>query len=95
MKVVVDFATYGSLIEFTPFLGDDIAKYQEAFENWYYEEAKGGKLLKKRSDLKYTVFNVDVVIDWIKEVSPNANPVILERVIEFSQIDRTIPALCF
>ncbi len=24
-----------------PFLGDDIEKYQEAFENWYYEETKG------------------------------------------------------
>lgn len=95
LKVIVDFATFGSLIEFTPFLGEDIELYQKAFEDWYYEEARGGRILKQRSDLKYTTLNVDVVIDWIKEVAPNSNPVIIKRVISFPDIDRTIPALCF
>ena len=95
LKVIVDFATYGSLIEFDPFLGDDIELYQKAFEEWYYEESQGGRLLRQRSDLKYTTFGVDVIIDWIKEVSPNSNPVVLERLIEFPNIDRNIPALYF
>ena len=95
MKVVVDFATYGSLIEFEPFLGNDIKEYQKEFEKWYYEEAEGGHLLRKRSDLNYEYFDVYVVIDWIKEVAPEANPVLLEETINFVDIDRTLPAMCF
>lgn len=95
MKVMVDFALHGSLIEFTPFLGDDIEEYQKAFEDWYYGETAKSKCRKKRSDLNYEYFNVDVVIDWIKEVAPEANPVLLEKEIGFSDIDRTIPAMYF
>ena len=95
MKVVVDFATYGSLIEFVPFLGDDIKLYQEEFEKWYYDFDQNGRIIGQRSDLQYEYFDVYVVIDWIKEVAPEANPVLLEETINFADIDRTLPAMCF
>ena len=95
MKVVVDFATYGSLIEFEPFLGNDIKEYQKEFEKWYYEFNQNGRIIGQRSDLQYEYFDVYVVIDWIKEVAPEANPVLLEETINFADIDRTLPAMFF
>ena len=46
-------------IEFKPFLGDDIEKYREAFEKWYFEEeeTEEGIVIRERSDLHYECFN--------------------------------------
>lgn len=94
MKVVIDFATSASIIEFTPFLGDDIIKYQEKFEEWYYEEDDTG-CASQRSDLNYTIFDVNVIIDWIKEVAPEANPVILVERIRPRDVDPSLPGMYF
>lgn len=97
MKVVVDFATYASIIEFKPFMGSDIELYQQAFENWYYEEVPcgGGKNLRQRSDLKYSIFDVNVVIDWIKETEPEANPIVLVERIDPDKVDSSLPGMYF
>lgn len=97
MKVIVDFATYASLIEFIPFMGSNIELYQQAFENWYYEEVPcgGGKNLRQRSDLKYSIFDVNVVIDWINETAPEANPVVLVDKTNQNEVDTSLPAMCF
>ena len=93
MKVVIDFAFDASIIEFTPFLGENIEKYIKAFEDWYYEIEKYGR--RPRSDLKYEYFNVDVIIDWIKEVAPEANPRILVRRIKPDEVDPELPGMYF
>lgn len=95
MKVIVDFAVYGSLIEFKPFLGNDIKVYQKEFEKWYYDFDQNGRIIGQRSDLQYEFFDVYVIIDWIKEVAPESNPILLEETINFADIDRSLPAMCF
>ncbi|MBR2785947.1 MAG: hypothetical protein IKD76_00320 [Clostridia bacterium] len=94
MKVVIDFATSASIIEFIPFLGNDIKKYQEKFEEWYYEEDATG-CSSQRSGLSYTIFDVNVVIDWIKEVAPEANPVILVERMKPEDVDSSLPGMYF
>ena len=44
MKVNIDFAQYVAVIEFEPFLGEDIKKYQKAFEKWYFQRIRNRKL---------------------------------------------------
>ena len=75
LKVNIGFAQYVATIEFNPFLGENIEKYIEAFENWYYEEVEvdGGVILKQRSNLPYKYFDTQVIIDWLLEVSPSCN----------------------
>lgn len=94
MKVVIDFATSASIIEFLPFLGTQISKYQMEFEDWYYEEKKKG-CFSQRSDLPYEVFDVNVVIDWINEVAPEAKPRIIVEEISPNEVDPTLPSMCF
>lgn len=97
-KVNIDFASYIDVIEFEPFLGEDIDKYQEAFNSWYYEEEPsgfGGTVFKQRSDLKYKIFDVNVIIDWIKEVAPNSNVKILQRELEPGKEDKRLPSMYF
>ena len=85
MRMNVDFAMHIDEIEFEPFMGENIHDYKEAFEEWYYEEYSevidGERLIcmRQRSDLPYEYFGVEVIIDWIKEVAPHANPRILKR----------------
>lgn len=38
MKVNVDFATFIDEIEFKAFLGNDISKYKQGFEEWYLDK---------------------------------------------------------
>ncbi len=94
MRVVVDFATCASIIEFVPFLGDDIEEYQKKFEEWYYEKTTYG-CYSQRSDLNYEVFDINVVVDWIKEVAPEANPVIIVEEMNPDYVDKSLPGMYF
>ncbi|MBR2785944.1 MAG: hypothetical protein IKD76_00305 [Clostridia bacterium] len=99
MKVVIGFPTMASIIEFEPFLGNNIEVYREAFDNWYYEEVPsiymGGTICKQRSDLNYTTLDVNVIIDWIKEVAPESNPVVLVEMMEPDDVDPALPGMYF
>lgn len=95
MKVVIDFAFDASIIEFIPFLGNDMEKYLEEFEKWYYDVDEMGCYDKKKCHAHYKYFNVDVIIDWIKEVAPESNPKILIRNIKPEDVDPSLPGLYF
>lgn len=97
MKVNIGFAQYVATIEFKPFLGDDIEKYREAFEKWYFEEEKTeeGIVIKERSDLHYDCFNTQVIIDWLLEVSPKCGAKIIEPFLKSGQEDKSLPYMCF
>lgn len=97
MKIVVDFTSYASIIEFTPFLGNNIEEYWKAFEEWYFEEVPfyGGINRRQRSDLNYTAFDTNVIIDWIKETAPEANPVIIVNSIDPDDVDPSLPGMYF
>ncbi|MBR2786129.1 MAG: hypothetical protein IKD76_01280 [Clostridia bacterium] len=97
MKVVIDFVTSASIIEFVPFLGNNIEEYKKAFEDWYYEVIPIGftKNRRQRSDLKYDVFDVNVIIDWIKQVAPESNPVVLAEMMEPDDVDPALPGMYF
>ena len=97
LKINIDFAQYVAIIEFEPFLGECIDEYQKAFENWFYEkrETKTGTTISMRSRFHYKCLDANVIIDWIKEVSPKSNPRIIAPFIEVGQEDSTLPTLYF
>ena len=72
MKTVIAFPLSASIIEFKPFLGENIELYQKTFEEWYSKRYNPRTKATNRG-----VFDVNVVIDWIKEVAPEANPRII------------------
>ncbi len=101
MKIVVDFAQSWYIVEFNPFLGKNGNKYQKEFEKWYYEEytetIEGKKLVgkRKRSDLPYKVFDITPIVDWMKEVSPDANPIVIDYGEWDTKYDKKLPAMYF
>lgn len=94
MKVNIGFAQYVATIEFKPFLGENIEKYQEAFEDWYYEEVEEG-VRQQRSDLNYEVFDTQVIIDWMLEVAPRCDAKIIEPFLKVGEEDESLPYMCF
>ena len=98
MKVNIGFAQYVAVIEFEPFMGDNIEDYQRAFENWFFEEYKnetGGYSIRIRPRFNYKCFDAQVIIDWIKEVAPQSNPRIIASFIDVGEEDPTLPAMYF
>lgn len=95
MKVNIDFAQYVSTIEFEPFLGDNIEKYKEAFESWYYILNKKGKIIKVNPELNYDCFDAKVIIDWLKIASPNCKAKIIEPFLKSGEEDKSLPYLYF
>lgn len=94
MKVAIDFATSASIIEFCPFLGNDIEIYQKAFEDWYYERTPMGDL-RPRSKFIGIIFDGNVIIDWIKEVAPEANPIMIVEEMNLDDVDPSLPGIYF
>ena len=89
MRVVIGFPLIASIIEFEPFLGEDIEVYLKEFEEWY---SKNFSPWKKSSR---GVFDVNTVIDWIKEVAPEANPKIIVEEIDPDEVDPDLPGMYF
>lgn len=70
MNAYVFFDTTYYLIEFVPFMGTNIKKYQKEFEKWYYEEitdvVNGKKKVlgyEPRKDLPYKYLNLEPIFD--------------------------------
>lgn len=101
MKIIVDFTQDLYLVEFEPFLGTNIERYQEEFDKWYYEEeseiVEGKKMtvFKQRSDLNYKYFDINVITDWMKEVAPNSNPKVIQSYVRGQKYDKSLPKLNF
>ena len=97
MKINVGFAVFTDVVEFEPFMGTDMDKYMEAFNEWYYEhtEVCGVGVLKQKSTLPYKYFNTQVILDWMNEVAPSCNAHIIEANIPFGQEDKSLPGMCF
>ena len=95
MKVSINFPTIASIIEFEPFLGNDIEKYLEEFEKWYFEIDERGYYKIKDRHLHYEYLDDEVIIDWIKEIAPESNLKILIRNIKPEDVDPSLPGLYF
>lgn len=63
------------VIEFEPFMGQDIEEYQAKFNDWYYEEVmiSGYRVIRQKSTLHYTELDYLPVIDWLNETCPTCN----------------------
>ena len=97
----VDFASHVDEIEFEPFLGENADEYQKAFEAWYYEEVivyvDGEPCIveQQRSNLPYTCFDINVVLDWMKEVAPSSNPRLIKETIGRKGYYKKLPSIYF
>lgn len=98
MKVNVLFDNGVDVIEFEPFLGDDIEVYREAIEKYFYDEIideDGCIELRFKKSLGYTYFGLEQLIDWMKKVALNCNVRIVSRGIKEGKEDKRLPYLCF
>lgn len=93
MKVNIGFAQYVAVIEFEPFLGEDIEKYQKEFEKWYF--IKKGRLIIQNPKLNYDCFDAQVIIDWLKIASPKCRARIVEPFLNVGEEDTTLPYMYF
>lgn len=92
MKVNIDFAQYIAVIEFEAFLGTDIKKYQKEFEKWYFQRVRSMKYkIKKENE----IFDAQLVIDWLKIVSPNCKAKILEPFLNIGEEDKSLAYMYF
>lgn len=89
MKVNIDFAQYVAVIEFEPFLGEDINEYKKEFENWYF--IKSGRRIKQNPKLHYKCFDAQVIIDWLKIASPKSRARIVEPFLNVGEEDKSLP----
>lgn len=101
MRARVEFDTYGVIIEFEPFMGKNIRKYQEEFEKWYYEEREDtfygvtDIFYAQRKDLPYEYFDITPIFDWMKEMSPLSNPRVIGTYQRGEKYDKSLPAMFF
>lgn len=102
MKAYISFGATFYLVEFEPFMGKNIKKYQKEFEKWYYEEIVGVVNGKKkvlgyepRKDLPYKYFDLEPIFDWMREMSPTSNPRVLEEHLFTDKFDKKIPGMYF
>ena len=95
MKVIVEFPTISSMIQFNPFLGEDIELYQQEFEEWYYKNYAPfiGKRNKK-GEYNETL-DAYVIINWIKEVAPEAMPIMISEELDEDQVNPLLPRMYF
>ena len=95
MKVIVEFLMVLSMIQFNPFLGEDIELYQQEFEEWYsknYAPFTGKR--NKKGEYNETL-DAYVIINWIKEVTPEAMPIMIAEELDENQVDSSLPRMYF
>lgn len=97
MKINAGFAVYVDVIEFEPFMGENIDDYKKAFEEWYFEEIEyGGMLvLEKKANLKIDGLNGNAIVTWMNEVAPGCNAKIIKYHIPPEQEDTSLPGMYF
>lgn len=95
MKVNVDFAVCIDVIEFKEFMGNNIDKYKECFERWYFEETLIDGVPVYHHQLKYKYFNAEPIVDWLNEVAPKCNARIVATDIIPGKEDTSLPYMYF
>ena len=92
MKVNIDFAEYIAVIEFEPFLGEEIKKYQKEFEKWYFQKVRSVKYKSKKDN---NIFDANLVVEWLKTVSPMCKARIIETFLNVGEEDKSLPYMYF
>lgn len=97
MKAYVFFDTSFYLIEYEPFLGRNIRKYQKEFEKWFYTEKITFDNGKQHtiSEPKKMCWGINEIFDWMREMSPTSNPIILENHLLGDKYDKKVPSMYF
>jgi hypothetical protein len=95
MKVNVDFATFIDEIEFKAFLGNDISKYKQGFEEWYFRQTIINDIPVYPNQIKYKYFDAEPIIGWMNEVEPTCNAKITRKNIEPGDEDTSLQYMYF
>lgn len=84
MKINIGFAVYVDVIEFKPFIGEDIQVYQNAFLDYYC-----------RNWNENMYMNTETIVKWMLKRDPNCRAKILEKGIKPGNEDTSLPYMCF
>lgn len=99
MKINAGFAVSTDVIEFEPFLGENIGDYIEAFDKWYFEDSIISGIpvhrAKEEHIKRFKYFNGEVIVAWMNEVAPGCNARIVQYNIPPEQEDPTLPGMYF
>ena len=93
MKVNVGYSGFIDVIEFEPFLGEDMEKYKDEFAKWFFELVYIGHLpyYVKKASLHYKDIDGEAVVDWMNETAPGCNAKILQKKLFSWQEDKSLP----
>lgn len=97
MRINAGFAVYVDVIEFEPFMGENIDDYKKAFEEWYFEEVdfNGILILQQKANLNVDGLNGNAIVTWMNEVAPGCNAKIVQYHIPHEKEDTTLPGMYF
>ena len=99
MKFNAGFAVFVDVIEFEPFMGENIEKYIEAFDKWYFEDSIIFGIpthhAKEKHIQRFKYFNGEVIVAWMNEVAPECNARIVQYHIPPEQEDTSLPGMYF
>lgn len=84
MKVNVNFVVYIDVIEFKPFMGENIKTYQDAFLEYY--------CINWTEDMH---MDTETIIKWMNEIAPKCGAKIIEKKIEPNKENTNLPYMCF
>lgn len=97
MKINIGKSVSIDVIEFIPFLGDDIETYKNEFEKWFFEIIYIGGLPYgvQKSTLHYETIDGTAIVDWMNEIAPECNARIIAKNLFPGQEDKNLPYMCF
>lgn len=95
MKINIGFGSFVSVIEFEPFMGENIEDYKNEFEKWFFYEKLENDVPIYPNQLKYKYFNAEPIVDWMNQVAPECNARIIAFQIASGNEDTSLPYMCF
>lgn len=98
MRANVFLGQWIDVVEFEPFMGDDIDEYEKKIEEFFYETVKDedGDLVEVfRKDLPYTYLSGEAVVYWMNLVAPSSRARLVNSDIIPGKEDKSLPYICF
>lgn len=98
MKANVFLGQWIDVIEFEPFIGENIEEYEKKIEEFFYETIKDedGDLVEVfKTGLPYTYLSGEAVTYWMNLVSTSANARVVEKDVVPGKEDESLPYICF
>jgi len=87
MLVNVCFDISGDVIVCEDFVAENIQKYKEEFDEWFYDMIN--HTTKEAWD------GAETFVKWLNNAHPEANSRVVQRIVQITDLDKEIPTIFF